>query len=110
MALVLGFLPAAIVALVFAIFVAFILIVILLLSVLDKPVTCWFYYASLIFNVLVLVPLAVVSYAASKFEPDLWSTVRNSVFIFSVVFVSPTILFRYYCQKHIYEETIPRGR
>ena len=103
-ALVLGLILAALVGLILAAVIAIVLVMGLLAALMEKPITCWVCAASVIFNIIVLVPLGLVSVVAMNFEPQLWIVARQYVYIFSGVFITPSLLFGYYCNKHVSEE------
>lgn len=103
-ALVLGFIPAALVGLILAAFIAIGLVVLLLAALMEKPITCWVCAGSVIFNIIVLVPLGLVAVVAMNFEQHLWDVARQYVYIFSGVFITPSLLFWYLCNKQIREE------
>ena len=103
-ALVLGFIPAVLVGLVLAAIIAIVAVLLLLTALMEKPITCWVCAASVIFNIIVLVPVGLVAVVAMNFEPQLWNTAKQYVYIFAGVFITPSLLFWYYCDKHIKEE------
>lgn len=69
---------------------------------LDQPVVAWFFVASLFFNVIVLIPLWIVSWLAANYQPELWSVAAAHVYVFSLAFVVPTGLF-YWMWKRVEE-------
>ena len=90
--LVLGLLPVALIVLgLVAVFLIAALIIGLFWLIEQHP-WCWVYSISLAFNIIVLVPLWVVVWVASSYEPDLWAKAEQPVYIFSAVFVLPTTL------------------
>ena len=91
--LVLGLLPVALIVLGLVAVVVIVALIIGLFWLLEQHPWCWVYFISLTFNVIVLVPLWVVVWVASSYEPDLWAKAEEPVYIFSVAFVLPTSLF-----------------
>ena len=91
--LVLGLLPAALVAL--AIIIVGVLISLLfgLVWMFSQHPWCWVFCLSLVFNAVVLVPVWTVALIAASYEPDLWAKAEVPVFIFSIAFMAPTVLF-----------------
>jgi len=92
-ALVLGFLPAAIIAFIIVKIIAIIALVIAFFWLLTQPPYAWLFVLSLAFNVVLLVPLWVVSWMAATYEPELWRAAELHVYVFSGVFVLPTAFF-----------------
>ena len=91
--LVLGFLPAAIITLVRVKVLVIVLGVVLFLWLLEQPAMAWLFFASLALNVVVLIPIWVVSYLAAVRAPELWGPAEAPVLVFSTAFVVPTALF-----------------
>lgn len=92
-ALVLGFLPAALVAFLVVKVVVIIALLVGLLWLFEQPPSAWLFALSLAFNAVVLLPLWTVSWLAAHYRPDLWEQAETHVFVFSAVFALPTILF-----------------
>jgi hypothetical protein len=91
--LVLGFLPAAIIAFLIVALIVAVVLVFALIWLIDQPLSAWFFAASLAFNAIVLVPLWVVAWLASVYQPEMWETVSIYVLWFTVAFCAPTVAF-----------------
>lgn len=98
--LVLGLLPVALIAFAIVVVVAFIILLVGFTALLDKPIVVWCYVASLLFNIVILVPLAIVCWAAANWEPALWEAAKQPVLIFSAAFVAPTVVLYLYSRKY----------
>lgn len=92
-ALVLGFLPVALVTLVVVTGVVIVALLVGLLWLLEQPPSAWLFALSLAFNAVVLIPLWIVSWLAAHYRPNQWEQAETHVLVFSAVFVLPTILF-----------------
>ncbi len=99
LALVVGLLPVLLVGLIIVAFVLAALLLFLFIHILEQPIRCWFYYASVILDVVVLVPLWLISLVAMNTEPELWTQAQVPVLIFSGVLLVPTVILNYVCQK-----------
>lgn len=92
-ALVLGFLPAALVALLIVTGVVIVALLVGLLWLLEQPPSAWLFALSLAFNAVVLLPLWLVSWLAAQYRPDQWDQAETHDLVFLAVFVLPTIFF-----------------
>ena len=96
--LILAFLPLAIAAVILVGIFLLVGAAIGLVVLMEKPVSCWFCAISVAVSVLVIVPLAVVSIAASIRAPDLWQAAADYVYIFSAALITPAVIFFVICQ------------
>ncbi len=99
LALVVGLLPVLLVGLIIVAFVLAVLLLVWFLHIFEQPIRCWFYYASVILDVVVLVPLWLISLVAMNTEPELWTQAQVPVLIFSGVLLAPTVILNYVCQR-----------
>ncbi len=98
-ALVVGLLPVFVIGVVVAGFAICVLGVILFLRLLEEPLRCWMYYASVVLDIVILVPVGLVSIIAKRLEPRIWSEAETPVLILVTTLLAITVLLYYFCSR-----------
>ncbi len=98
LALVVAFLPLLLVGLVIVILAVALCLLLWFVEILEQPIRCWFYYVSVLLDIVVLVPLGVISLIAMAWEPQLWAEAKMPILVFSGVLLVPTVILHYVCQ------------
>ena len=98
-ALVLAAIPFLLLGLLIAGFVLVIGAVSFLVSLAEQPIRYWFFAASVALDIILLVPLGLVSCAVSFIEPAVWKQAQVPVLVFAAVLLAPTLALHWYCER-----------
>ena len=98
-ALFIASLPIIGLAIVLVGFVLAVVAIFAFLHLLEQPIRCWFYYISILFNLLLMSVAGVFSFLIERSDPNLWSEVELSVMIFCAVIWVPTVILSHLCDK-----------